>query len=86
MLEPRAGRDVNGSPQRRDKRQRRIVERAGPEDEDEAAVSRIAPFDIPNARHARRNHAAEDVEPYRVAHLESGALTRLPLDRDLEVR
>ena len=60
----------SGPLQRRDERLRRLLEHARAEHEHEAAVARVAPLDVADARHARRDDPAEDVEAHRVADVE----------------
>ena len=65
--------------ERRDEGLRRLVERAGPEHEHEAAVARIAPVDFADAGDPRADDAAEDVEPHRVADVDAANRSCRPL-------
>ncbi len=58
----------------------------GPEHEHEPAVARLAPFDVADARHPRRDGAAQHVEPHRVADVQPGPLGDQLLDRHLGLR
>src|SRR2546427_2892449 len=53
---------IAGTFERRDVGLRRLIERPGPEHEHEPAVTRLAPLDVANARDARADGTAEDVE------------------------
>ena len=65
---------------------RRLVERARPEDEHEPAAARVLPLHLADARHARLDDPADDVEAHRVADLDLEPLVDALLDRDFPGR
>ena len=65
---------------------RRLLDRPGPEDEHEAAVLRVVPDDLADARHAGADHAAGQVEPDLVADVEILLIVQALFDRHLGIQ
>ena len=77
---------IVGPLERRHEGLRRLIEHARPEYEHEAAVARVAPLHVPDARHRRVHDAAQDVEVHRVADVDEAALVDALFDRHLRGR